>query len=49
MTDIKVKVYKNMKNGQFWINIPKKQFEIIPREIELKVPKKFLKLRGKEW
>jgi len=43
MRTIKAKVYWNRKNGQGRVHLPKREFEICPREVEIKVPRLFMK------
>jgi len=44
----KLKVFTNKRNGQLALHPPKKIFEKFPKNIEIKVPMKFIKKHFKK-
>lgn len=38
-----LKVFINRSNGQSAVHLPKKMFEKVPKEVEIRVPEKYMK------
>jgi len=42
---LNLKVFVNKANGQARVHIPKKMFEELPKDIDVTIPDKFLKVK----
>ena len=42
--DLKVNVFRNKKNGQMMVTLPKKILKDIPKKMDIKLPMKYFKI-----